>query len=86
MNRSFLGEMLQEGLADLALDVSWFFLRIFRARGVQQDLFDFFPVWFTEVHEAKDHTPLILDNTTFTLNHRAIDPNRLTGLGIFHLQ
>ena len=28
MNRSFLGEVFQEGLANLALDVSRFFLRI----------------------------------------------------------
>ncbi len=86
MNRSFLGEMLQEGLANLALDVFRFFLRIYGARGVLQDLFDFFPVWPTEVHEAQDHTPLVLDNTTLALNHRAIDLNRPAGLGIFHLQ
>ena len=86
MNRSFLGEMFQEGLANLALDVSWFFLRICCARGIHQDLFDLFPVWPSEVHEAQDHTPLIFDSTTLALNHRAIDPNRLTGLGIFHLQ
>ena len=86
MNRSFLGEMFQEGLANLALDVSWFFLRICCARGVQQYLFDLFPVWTTEVHEAQDHTPLIFDSTTLALNHRAIDPNRLTSLGIFYLQ
>ena len=87
MNCSFLGEMFQEGLANLALYVSWFFLGIYGGtRGVQQDLFDLFPVWFTEVHEAQDHTPLILDNTTLALNHRAIDPNRLAGLGIFYLQ
>ena len=85
MNRSFLGEMFQEGLANLALDVSRFFLRIYCARGVLQDLFDFFPVWLTEVHEAQDHTPLILDSTTPALNHRAIDPNRPAGLGILHL-
>ena len=86
MNRSFLGEMLQEGLANFALDVFRFFLGICGARGVQQDLFDFFPVWPTEVHKAQDHTPLILDNTTLALNHRAIDPNRLAGLGILHLK
>ena len=85
MDRSFLGEMFQEGLANLALDVFRFFLRIYDARGVLQDLFDFFPVWPTEVHEAQDHTPLILDSTTLALNHRAIDPNRPAGLGILHL-
>ena len=86
MNRSFLGEMFQEGLANLALDVFRFFLGIYGARSFQQDLFDLVSVWPTEVHEAQDHSPLILDRTTLTLNHRAIDPNRLTGLGILHLQ
>jgi hypothetical protein len=69
MNRSFLGEMFKEGLANLALDVSWFFLGICCDRGVQQDLFDLFPVWPTEVHEAQDHTPLFFDSTTLALNH-----------------
>ena len=87
MNRSFLGEMFQEGLANLALDIFRLFLGIYGGtRGVQQNLFDLFPVRPTEVHEAQDHTPLILDNTTLALNHRAINPNRLAGLGIFHLQ
>ena len=86
MNRSFFGKMFQEGLANLALNVFRFFLGIYGARGVQQDLFDFFPVWLTEVHETQDHAPLILDSTTLALNHRAIDPNRLAGLGIFHFQ
>ena len=44
MNRSFLGEMFEEGLANLALDVLRFVFRICGARGFQQDLFDFFPV------------------------------------------
>ena len=75
MNGSFLGEMFQQGLANLALNVFRFFRGIYGTRGVQQDLFDFFPVWPTEVHEAQDHTPLIFDNTTLALNHRAVDPN-----------
>ena len=85
MNGSFLGEMLQEGLANLALDVFRLFLGTCSTRGVQQDLFDFFPVWTTEVHKAQYHTPLIFDDTALALNHRAIDPNRLAGLGILHL-
>jgi hypothetical protein len=86
MNRSLLGEMFQEGLANLALDVFRFFLGIYGTRGRQQNLFDFFSVCPTEVHEAQDHTPLIFNNAALALNHRAINSNRLAGLGILHLK
>ena len=87
MNRSFFGEVFQEGLANLALDVSRFFLRICCARGVLQDLFEFLLCAVpTEVHEAKYHAPMVVDVTTLGLNHRAVQMNGFAGPGVFYLQ
>jgi len=86
MNRSFLGEMFQEGLANLALDVSRFFFRICCARGVLQDLSDFLSCRAANIHEAKYHAPMVVSVTTLGLNHRAVQMNGFAGPGVFYLQ
>ena len=86
MNRSFLGEVLQEGLAYLALDVFRFLLCCCGARCIMQDLSDFLFHRAAEIHEAKYHAPMFFDMTTLDLNHRAVHVNGFAGPGIFHLQ
>ena len=82
----FSAEMFQERLSDFALDIARFFFGYWTARGVFQNLPNLLPLRAAKVHETEDHTPMILDSTTLTLDHRTVHLDGFAGSRILHLE